>query len=123
MKKSLLILGFLGATTIAGAGARVGLSVAVGSTYAYGSMGDARRSSDTSQYIGCTMSGSSTSRYATCYARDAVGHYGSCWTDDENMLRVVETIGPNSSFSFSWSSSGCRSISITNDSRYGLVAP
>lgn len=123
MKKSLLVLGFLGAATIAAAGTRTTLYVAVGSTYAYGSMGDARRSGDSSQYIGCSTSGSSSTHYATCYGRDAEGHYGSCYTYDENLIRVAETVGSDSSLSFSWSSATCRSLSVTNDSRYSPRQP
>jgi hypothetical protein len=123
MKKSLFILGFLVAATVAAAGARATLYVAVGSTYAYGSIGDARRSGNTLEYIGCTVTGSTSSRYATCYGSDAMGHYGSCYSYDEKVIRAAETVGSDSSLSFSWSGAGCRSISITNDSRYSPRQP
>lgn len=123
MKKSLVLVGFLAAAATAGAGTRYSSYVTVGSTYAWGGMGDARRSSDAYQYIGCSISASASLRYATCFARDASGRYGTCRTYDDRLIRAVETVGSDSVIEFHWSDTTCTYINVMNDSRYAPRQP
>jgi hypothetical protein len=123
MKKIVVILGLLFTAISAHAGARWGLAVGVGTTWAWGSMGTARASSDSNQYIGCATYASSTLHYATCYARDAAGTYGTCRTYEDRLIRVAETAGSDSVLEFFWTGSTCTSIRVTNDSRYSPRQP
>lgn len=125
MTKKLAILGFgvLLAATAAQAGTRFALYVSVGSTYAYGSIGSARGSADSLQYIGCSTLATAGIEYATCYARDISGTYGTCRTYDAKMIRAVATIGSDSTVEFHWSGSSCTYIAVQNDSRYSPRQP
>ena len=64
-----------------------------GQKNANGTLRDVRNSADGTQYIGCSRYAYDTgSNSIVCYARDASGNYVSCWTGDDNMLRVAETL-------------------------------
>lgn len=68
-----------------------------GQKNANGTLRDARYSADGTQYIGCSRYAYDTgSNSIVCYARDAAGNYASCFTGDDNMLRVAETLNPAS---------------------------
>lgn len=123
MTKWIALLGFLAAAVAAQAGTKYSAYVAVGSTYAYGSMGQARSSADSNQYIGCYSAATATLHYAICSARDASGDSGSCRTYDDKMIRVAEAAGSDSVIEFHWSGSTCTYINVMNDSRYAPRQP
>ena len=66
-----------------------------GSTYASGSVGDARNSGDTTQYIGCgtwfDTYGGEVYYSASCFARDSAGTYFSCYTEDSRGMAAAQS--------------------------------
>src|SRR5687768_18530035 len=103
------------------AGVKYAGPVSVGATHLSGSLGTARNSADSQQYIGCSITGA----YATCSARTAdtptvPAKYGNCITSNTNLINAVRSIGPMSSLSitFDADTGDCRTISVTNYSYY-----
>jgi len=119
MKKAVALVGFLLAAGLTHAGTKYSLPVTVGSTYAWGSIGDARASGDYLQYIGCMVQGATTNS-ATCTARDAAGHYLSCYTTDPDLIMAAAAISSDSVVEFYLlSGTGtCRFINVNNASQY-----
>ena len=121
-----LVLAMAGGTF---AGAKYALPVEVGDTWFYGSMGSARSSADSSQYIGCSLGTSGTSVYASCAARgrnsEGVYQYKSCSSTNANHVEVVKSVGPMSALDVSMDAvtGACRHISITNYSYYAPMVP
>lgn len=120
MMKPFAVLGFLLAGGAVMAGAKYSLPVEAGPSYAWGSMGQARASANTIEYIGCMSYASATVRFAFCSARDAAGDSASCRTYDDKFIRVAESAGSDSTLEFHVDTDGytCRSITVMNDSRY-----
>jgi aldehyde:ferredoxin oxidoreductase len=88
---------------------------------AYGSMGDARNSTDTTQHIGCVVTayGTAGGISAQCYAQDATGRYASCTTTNSSYITAVSAITPNALIEFDWDSSGaCTYLRIYTSSVY-----
>jgi hypothetical protein len=74
---------------------------------ANGTLRDARNSSDSVQYIGCSRYAYDTgSNSIVCYARTASGTYLSCQTANAGMVRVAETLNPASYLYFVVNSDG-----------------
>ncbi|HEY5938718.1 MAG TPA: hypothetical protein VIU61_28900 [Kofleriaceae bacterium] len=123
---AVLIVATFGVTS---AGVKYGLPVEVGATYAYGSMGSARSSSDTQQYIGCTLSTSGTTTYGTCSARgrnsSGVYQYANCQTTNAAHLDVIRTTNAISALELTWDADTgtCRHISVTNYSYNAPMVP
>jgi hypothetical protein len=97
------------------------VDVNLASGYARGSMGDARNSADTVQYIGCYHSSMAGFTVAVCEAQSAAGTYKSCVTTDPNMVATARGITPGSYVFFRWDASGgCSAVQLTN---YSWVRP
>jgi len=115
--------------SVTSAGAKYVVPVVVGDTFAYGSMGSARSSSDTAQYIGCTLSTSGTTTYGTCSARgrnsSGVYQYASCHTTTAAHLNVIRTTNAISSLDFTWDADTgiCGHISVANQSTFAPMVP
>lgn len=93
-----LLLG-AGVTRVARAGSvdntQVSIFTTGGLDAANGTLRAARNSADGTQYIGCSRYAYDTgSDSIVCYAMDSGGAYKSCFTDNDAMLRVAETLNP-----------------------------
>ena len=95
-------------------------TVIVGATYFSGSMGSARASSDSVQYIGCFMV---NGEGGNCYARDAAGTTKMCYWTNPNFLRTVESINPASSIYVTFSKGICTYINVGNFSFNRPMSP
>ena len=89
-------------------------------SWAAGSMGSARASRDSNQYIGCQFTGSAEGHWAVCHARDATGNYGAClFVDKDHMAHTVSTISDSSLLIFGWNEDGhCTNVMVNNNSAY-----
>ena len=113
------VVGALMVGTAAWAGLKSTFYVTVNSTsrYAFGSVGDARGSADTQQYIGCAVDAFSNtgSTYVFCDARNASGVIGYCMSTSPAMLAAVATQSSSSYYYFGWDADGnCTYLSISN---------
>jgi hypothetical protein len=124
LKKKWAAVAFVGVlgswTLLAAAGAKYQMGVGVGSNYAYGSLGDARASSDTNQSIGCQSYGT----YAWCSATDSAGNSKACFTDRASDIAAIHSIGQHSYVYFSFTSDrNCSFVSVSNQSVYLPMTP
>jgi hypothetical protein len=93
-----LLLG-AGVTRVARAGSvdntQVSIFTTDGLDAANGTLRAVRNSGDGTQYIGCSRYAYDTgSDSIVCYAMDSMGAYKSCFTGNDAMLRVAETLNP-----------------------------
>jgi len=88
------------------------------SKYAQGSLGSARNSADSNQYIGCSV----TNDYVYCSARNAAGTWVHCDVYSSSMALTARGIGSSGYIQFSWlgsSTSGdCNSLTLSHNSMY-----
>jgi hypothetical protein len=93
-----------------------------GSWMATGSIGNARASADTIQYIGCslTLNSKAYPGYSmTCIAINSAGLAKSCMTIDPIFIPVVQAVTDFSNFIIQGnSSSECIMVNISNRSEY-----
>lgn len=112
----------LAAPAFAGYSYDTGMEVRVypASSYAYGGLNSARRSSDAVQYINCnTNRGPFGGTLGSCNARDRNGVSASCTTTDPLAIDMMQSVGPSSAVFFMWDASGvCSYLSITHSSAY-----
>jgi hypothetical protein len=92
---------------------------------AKGQLAGARASTDTTQFITCTVTVSDslpdqeggTFSVGNCLARDARGVVGFCATWDSAMLATIATLQGDSNVSFSWATNGsCTAIETSQGS-------
>ncbi|WP_146209784.1 hypothetical protein [Vitiosangium sp. GDMCC 1.1324] len=115
-------------STAAWAGAKGGASVTISwngdNGAASGTMGTVRNSSDTLQYIGCTVAGNATSKWVSCSARNASNVTVSCTSWEPNIIQAAYAMTSDAHISFSWDASGaCTTLSVRADSRYRPKEP
>lgn len=93
--------------------------------FARGHLAGARASSDSTQYLVCTLTThdsspdevGGTSIYGNCLARDARGVYGFCLTWDPAMIATMAALQNDSTVYFSWAPNGsCTSIEVAQGS-------
>jgi hypothetical protein len=131
MKTKIVVLGAFLLAAVLGAGlAHAGLNGgqqvnvwtdSAGLLNANGTFKTARSSSDSTQYIGCSRYAYDTgSNSITCYAKKADGTYASCFTGNDIMLRVAETLNPASYLYFVVNSDGSCDRVITVNASYNL---
>jgi hypothetical protein len=122
IRSAVLALGLLAAPAFAGYSYDTGMEVRVypASSYAYGGVNSARRSSDTMQSISCnTYRGPSGGTLGSCNARDRNGVSASCTTVDPLAIDMMQSVGPSSVVFFMWDAGGtCSYLSITHGSAY-----
>ncbi len=109
---ALLASGF---ATTALAGFHQGQAVVIidASSFANGDLGFVHNTPDSTQYIGCTSSGTS----ANCFARNLAGLYRSCSTANPTHLAAIHALNADSYLLFGWNASGqCTFISVQNSS-------
>ena len=117
-----IVLGLCGIAGLASAGASVAPEpvLITGSYSARGSMRGARNSTDSQQYITCSLHHIAGNRLplVACSARDAAGHFLSCTSSDPIQADMVASIRPESSIYFSvLNGYSCGELWVTNDSR------
>jgi hypothetical protein len=130
MRMKLLTIGLLALSSsiaLAGRVQSVPVTVTVnadGSGQANGNMATARSSANDVEYIGCGVrkyvdgtGGISSNGF--CQAGDAAGVTASCFTDQAELLDVIENVADYSFVAFNWNSEGqCRKIGISTQSFY-----
>ena len=108
---------------LAGTKAISEVSINTTSKYAQGSLGSARNSADSNQYIGCSV----TNDYVYCSARNAAGTWVHCDVYSSAMALTARGIGSSGHIQFSWlggSTSGdCNSLTLTHHSMYAPKEP
>lgn len=105
------------------AGRKFAAPVTINSTqqWAAGSLGSARNSIDTVQYIVCSVVSSSTpgGDLAFCTARRSDGAMATCTTTKANMLAGARAISSQAYINFGWDDEGeCTYLQIRNSSEY-----
>jgi hypothetical protein len=85
---------------------------------AWGSMGAARNSADSNQYIGVDnwwVKGASSFE-GRVYIRDASGAYAGCWTEDPNMITVIRSAPSDGKLTVQWNASTgeCTYVQVFN---------
>lgn len=96
------------------------LTVTVSAVYgnASGSLGNARNSDDTVQYIGCGVAATPGAPSMSCYAEDANHNYGSCHSSDPALMQAAATVNGDSYLFFEWNTQTgvCTYLSVSNAS-------
>jgi len=87
---------------------------------ATGGVNAARYSSDSKQYIGCIIRGTTSYSSVTCFAADKTGATFACSTTDPNMIKTVRTMTNYSFLRFFTGAdrSTCDGIEVFNYSDY-----
>jgi hypothetical protein len=109
------------ATSVSWAGMRSISSVYVTTTnrYAAGSLGSARNSADSMQYIGCETTATDASAYVSCVARNSAGTAAYCYSTSSNLVAAARAINGDAHLSFNWNDQGeCTQIRATSSSQY-----
>ena len=123
MNKFLIVMMFagvasgsaLGGTKVTGV-----VQVDTQNRHAFGSVGSARNSADSVQYIGCTVfSYSDGTASAWCGGRDANYGYGACTTSVPALVDQARNLKGDSYLNVYWDSNyACTSIEVRNHSYY-----
>jgi len=125
MKKILggVVMVLLGSAAFAGMRSTAEVYINQTSKYAQGSLGSARNSADSNQYIGCSV----TNDYIYCSARNAAGTWVHCDAYSASMALSARGIGSSGYLSFSWlgsSTSGtCNTLTVSHNSAYAPKEP
>ena len=129
---SLALLATPGAPARAGATLSAPVFTSTVSRVARGSIADARSSADRAVYIGCQLRTSTTGSEVSCRARrSSLVSAVSCTltpADDQNrfgsFLIALTAMSSSAHIEFTWDASGrCRTLKISNDSRYAPKRP
>ena len=101
------------------AGAVAQSEVTITTSTAYGSMAGARYSTDSQQYIGCTLQNSGGG-FVRCTARDKAGKYFTCGSTDVRLTSAAKALTDFSylAFSITPGSSSCSDLQVYNSSFY-----
>jgi hypothetical protein len=90
------------------------------SRVAYGALGDARASSDSTQYIDCYVIYSNGSPFAACEARSSTNTFGICSFSSSTTnaaIQIIATQTASSSYYFTWDANGnCTYLNVANGS-------
>jgi hypothetical protein len=120
------VIGFVGAAAIVTyvCTARAGLSLyspviinVLGAT-ASGALGSARNEPDPTEYINCTLIGTTTGLTASCQARDAFLGVATCSSTNANIIGALQKVPQDAFVSFSWDAFlNCTSVLVRTGSR------
>ena len=117
----------VGVVTSAWAGYRNDYPVVVDTTYreARGSLGSARASADSTQYIGCSVYSYATGgSFMYCNASSASNSYGSCTSSDPILMDAARSVKDGSYVYFGWDAGGnCQFVHVVNTSYIAPKAP
>ncbi|RKH20348.1 hypothetical protein D7Y13_29590 [Corallococcus praedator] len=130
MKKQTLIAGLavatLGLGTAAWAGVKLTVPVAIdlSNRYAIGSLGAARASADTKQYIGVSTTIYAGGEAASVFAQDSSGTYVSCYSYRPSFVAAARALASDSYIHFAWDALGeCTELSVYTVSYYDPKTP
>jgi hypothetical protein len=124
MKKMLTSIALLAGAATAQAGTRSSYPVYIGATYAYGSLGTARASSDTLSYVECQRYVTPSNAVLTCYVRDAAGKTAMCITNDPSFVAEGRALKGDSLLYFEWDANGyCKALRVTDSSYLAPKSP
>jgi hypothetical protein len=94
---------------------------------AYGSVGDARASSDSKQYIDCYVVYNNATPFAACEAHNSAGTGGICHFQTSQTITAIQMIATQttaSSYYFTWDANGiCTYLNIANGSYSTPMVP
>ncbi len=128
--KNLMTVGIVGtllAGTAAWAGVKTIYNVGINTSTraAYGSMGTARSSADSNQYIGCAVLGYSTgSSSVICQAQDASGVAAYCTSTNPAIVTAATSQSGDAYLYFNYDASGtCTYLYVSNVSNYAPREP
>lgn len=120
----LVAVGLCGAGAFVGrasAGNKSSEAVAINTAVriAYGSVGSARNSADSIQWIGCSLAGYPTAVSASCSGSTATGITFTCIVPSTSkIVDVVKSIQGDSRIRIEWDAAGtCTRLDLSNDSR------
>jgi hypothetical protein len=83
------------------------------SQYAYGSIGGARNSPDSTQFLYLSVWSNGTTEAVIVVAQDAAGLTMSCYSYEPLMVAAARTVTSDAYISFSWTSSGqCTGLDV-----------
>lgn len=112
------VTALIGTAAWAGAKSTNTVLVNTGARSASGSLGDARNSADTQQFIGCSITtyvGSAPS--LGCFAMDTSSNYVGCSSTNADLVATARSINGDSYITFTWDTfSACTSLHVTNAS-------
>jgi len=91
-----------------------------GSGIAEGSLGSARNSTDTNQYIGCSVATrKNLGTSVTCIARDSAGNEVLCSSNDADMIATARSLDTDSNLHFDVDTNGaCITLIVEKYSYY-----
>jgi hypothetical protein len=102
--------------SFAGAGWKSDQPVVVRSSYFYGSVGSARNSSNTTEYIGCTINSWGS---GSCSARNAGGTYKRCTTKNSSRVAFIRDLPDSPYIYVAFNAAGeCTYIGLGNKSYF-----
>lgn len=91
---------------------------------AEGSLGSARASADTNQYLACTVHSSASDIYMSCSARDASGLFRSCASSSDTLVQAALSLSASSMIVFTWDANyACQTLDVANGSLYLPTSP
>jgi len=94
---------------------------------AYGSMGDARASSDSAQYIGCSLSENGGVLTGLCEVEDSGQHTASCYIPSAQLNAFAQVLATQTTaayFYFQWNASGqCTYVYSSSESVWTPMVP
>lgn len=113
----LMSLGIITAASVATAGSTGSRVVTYTSaTEALGVVRDARFSSNSVEFIGCSVAANGL---VACFIKDAAGTYKSCTTTAAGFQTAAAAIGPNSHLTIHYNAAGtCTYLDVYNTSIY-----
>ena len=117
-----MVLGVFLSSGLAAAGVKVdhGVIIDLRNRSAYASMGGARNSSDSTQYLACEISANTGGVTGFCEAQDAQGLRRTCYTTNQHLLEVIKSISDTSLVAFLWNEIGeCTQVNVSHASVYG----
>lgn len=117
---SVLVLAALSLPGVAAAGMRDYVPVWISGGAAGGTIGSARNSADTVEYIGCQVSSNwGGTPWAACYAKNSSGSYLTCSSSAPGLVDVAKNIYADAYIYFYRNSDGsCGNLFIDNCSSY-----
>lgn len=120
---SIFTLAFvLGSSATASAGSRYMAEVYVTQgSYGYGHVSAAYASSDSRQYIGCTLYRSASYEYVYCSAQNATGAFANCFSDNPKIAQTAQAITPFSAIQFSNKNGTCEYLQVSNYSESSAI--
>ncbi|MBJ6765965.1 hypothetical protein JGU66_34865 [Myxococcaceae bacterium JPH2] len=109
----------LGAASWAGEHNNMTVSVDLVGRIAAGDLGTARNTTNTKEFIGCTIQSSLTVTSVQCRAGDATGTQGYCNTTNPAMVETARAINGDDRLAFLWdANNNCTLISLEKFSAY-----